>query len=568
MNEDVKNLIPSISNGIMTTPRKRPQESKNAIAKISNRIADATFSTINTIGRTVDSLISVFAPQTALNRIQARHVIRSFDAAATDRTAADVDYRRTDADSELRSKRIRIMAVSREEQRNDPGFSNGLRTSADNVIGDDQSEEGIQIFPDTGDENANQIIHDRWKEDKKKIDLNGRWHFTDLMRQAENSWNVSGEVLGIIHEIGALGSDIPFSIEMLEPDQLPTSNETWSSGAYAPFSPMESGGYLLDGIEYDKHWRIVAYNLLEFHPGNEFLFQPLQTRRVPVQRVIHYFEPMRPKQARGVPFACSGLNSIYNSNEMMKSEILASRAQTNFPIHFMQKPGPLPFNSNGGSAPVYDSSGNPVDQIQTLSYTYGDAEPIMLKNERVNSQFIGAMEFEMRRSALAMHMSPSSYAKDSKGLNFSSLREDKMEDRRGYRYKQGAHARYFIEKFWPLYIRALVLKGILEVESIEHFKELCKCEIAMADWGYVNPEQEVKADAYAVAMGKMLPSEMIGKRRWKEHVKKYAIEVDMAENAGLDFAWMQGETPGSKKSENDPNADALGDNPAKKKKVA
>ncbi len=249
---------------------------------------------------------------------------------------------------------------------------------------------------------------------------------------------------------------------------------------------------------------------------------------------------------------------------MMKSEVLASRAQTNFPIHFKQIPSALPFNASGNSSPVYDSAGNPVEQIQTQMYTYGDSEPIMLKNERVNSQFIAAMEFEARRGGCSMNMSSSSYAKDSKGLSFSSLREDKMEDRRGYRYKQGAHARYFIEKFWPLYIRALVLKGILEAKSIADFQNLCKCEIAMCDWGYVNPEQEVKADGYAVAIGKKLPSELIGKRRWKEHVKRYADEVKVAKDAGLEFAWGEGETPGSKKSS---GADFNGDEPVQKKKA-
>lgn len=556
MNEDVKNLLPDITDGITIIARPKPAAKQTRIAEtISNKAQNV----VSSIGRTVDSLISVFAPQTALNRIHARLAIRSFDASNIDRTTADVDYRRTDSDSELRSRRQRLMSISREEQRNDAFFSNGVRTLRNNVIGDDQSEEGISIRANVikangeTDEEMNALIDEMWAKDKDKIDLIGRWKFNEIMSLAQNSFVISGEVLGIIHDVAALGSDLPFSIEMLEPDHLPTSNEAWSSGAYAPFAPIknEKGsttGYILDGIEYDTYRRIVAYHVLQFHPGNEFMFQPLQTKRVPIQRVIHYFEPNRPEAARGAPFASSGLSPIFNTNELIKSEMQAARAQTCFPIHFKTIPSALPFTSNGSGAPVYDSAGNPVEQIQTSMYTYGDSEPTMMRSERVNAQFVPFVQFEGMRAGCAMNMSRSSYMKDATGLNLSSMREDKIEDRRGYSWFQGMHSRYFIQKFWPRYIRALVLKGRINVKSMDDFERLCGHEIGMPEWGYVNPEQEIKADEIAVAMGKKLPRDLIGKRPYKDHCKKFAEDIEEARKAGLNFAWFEGETAGSKKS--------------------
>lgn len=556
MIELFQNLVPAIDAGLTTTARTRPAAPSRSITKeIRNRVAGFSRS----VESAVDSVVGLFSPQSALTRVQCRQAIRSYDAAATDRTTTDIDYRRTDSDSELRSRRIRIMSLSREEQRNDPFFANGLRTSRNNVIGDDESEEGvavraaIKLASGEADEKNNKIVDDCWDEYKDKIDLNGRWHFNEILSVNHNGFMTSGESLGVIHDIPATGSDIPFSIELLETDHLPTSNEMWSSGAYAPFAPiktgsgMATGGYILDGIEYDSNRRIVAYHILPIHPGNEFMFQPIQTRRVPIARVIHYFEPLRPEQARGVPFAASGLSSIYNSNELIKAELDAQRAQTNFPIHFKQVPSTLPFNPSG--AAVYDSSGNPVNQVQRSSYTYGPDEPIMLKSDRASTQLVALLKHTGMQAGAAMNMSPSSYMKDSAGLNFSSLREDKMEDRRGYRFLQGLHARYFIKKMWPMFIRALVISGKLIVKSIEDFTRFTKCEVSMPDWGYVNPEQEIKADAYAVAMGQKLPSQIVGKKgRFEHFVKQYAKEVDLCESEGLDFAFMQGELPGNKKS--------------------
>lgn len=563
-----KPLLP-IKTGLTTTARKRPA-GQSPVAKMSRVVSEKALSAIHAFGRAVDHTISVFAPSIALKRVQSRMMIRSFDAATTSRTNYDVDYRRTDADSELRNKRIRLMGISREEQRNDPFFSNGLRTSRNNVIGDDQSEDGIKITANTGNEKLDVIINDFWQQYKNRIHLRGRWHFNELISLAHNSFMLSGEALNVISDIKPKGSDLPFSIEDLEPDHLPTSNEMWSSGAYAPFVPGPDGGSIRDGVEYDAEWRIQAYHILPFHPGNEFLFQPITTRRVPVERVIHYFEAVRPEQARGVPFAVAGLNSIYNSNELIKSEMNAARLQANIPIHFETAPSAMPFNSGANSNPVMDGDGNPVYQIQTGTYTYGPSKPTMMKSERVNAQFVPFCRFEGMRGGAAMNMSPSSYMKDSSGLNFSSLREDKMEDRRGYANLQGYHARYFIEKMWPWFIRALAITDKIqipdEIFDFEKFaaSKICRVNVAMPSWGYVNPEQEVKADGYAIATGIKLPSETIGRRDWKGHCEQYKKEVDEAKANGLTFAWMEGETAGSKKSSGE-DLDSAGVQGEKKK---
>lgn len=59
-------------------------------------------------------------------------------------------------------------------------------------------------------------------------------------------------------------------------------------------------GSLVDGLEFDTLGNVVAYHVLNFHPGSNFRVSALDYRRVDSAQVVHWFRTQRPGQHRGV----------------------------------------------------------------------------------------------------------------------------------------------------------------------------------------------------------------------------------------------------------------------------
>jgi capsid protein len=83
-------------------------------------------------------------------------------------------------------------------------------------------------------------------------------------------------------------------LQVLEPDYLDLHrNGVVTAG----------GGQIIDGIEFDKQGRRVAYWLFTSHPGSARLMTTqFASVRVPADRVLHIYRVDRPGQVRGVPW--------------------------------------------------------------------------------------------------------------------------------------------------------------------------------------------------------------------------------------------------------------------------
>jgi len=257
------------------------------------------------IGRAVDSVIGIFAPRAAAERMALRGLLRGYDAANASRLTGNRRTSFKDADSELNGKMNRIRSFSREECRNNGFARNAKRSHKNNVIGDADTGQGVTVdaavlnADGTPNEAVNRELARLWECYRDKLDLKGFWGFTDLCSVADHELFESGEVLGVFRDVGSLGSDLPFSIELIEADRLPMTSETLGLGPYGKYPVVNPDGspgenWIRHGIEYDNLGRRVAYHICKDHPGNEYAFASvLQTTRFPVENVIHYFAPDR-----------------------------------------------------------------------------------------------------------------------------------------------------------------------------------------------------------------------------------------------------------------------------------
>ena len=84
---------------------------------------------------------------------------------------------------------------------------------------------------------------------------------------------------------------IPLQLEILESDYIDTTMHDRS---------LDNGNTLIQGIEFDKKGKRVAYHLYDEHPSTTGSYNSLKSRRHKASDVIHLYREDRPGQVRGI----------------------------------------------------------------------------------------------------------------------------------------------------------------------------------------------------------------------------------------------------------------------------
>jgi capsid protein len=548
---------------------------------------------IDKVGGFVSGALSIVAPERAFHMERSRQAflsVRGYDAFNKSRLTQHRVMTNRDADSEMNGKLSRIRSFAREEVRNNGFARNMVRARRHNVVGDSDTGQGITIDPAvTGADGkpnveANKKLKALWKLYKDRIELTGRWGEQDLYSLAESELFVGGEVLAVFHDKPAQGSDLPFSVEMIEPDRLPTSMETLGGGtgvidmnlvnqdintsdpsalqfAGQQFgSPTIPWGEVLvvgkdgkpevhtikHGIEYGTDHQIVAYHILKDHPGNQYALQNhFATVRVPASHVIHYFEPDRAEQTRGVSGLTAALPLLADLRDLITWELIAVKMAACFGVHVEGgSMNPLLNQANttqGG--PLTDAYGNPVTQLQPGLLTMGQGKITQLQGARPGGTFLPFFQSLLRFACAGADMGFSTTAKDYTGGSFSSLRQEALEDRRGYRAIQGLHVRHLCIPIWKRFVRACALKGLINAEAYFADPERwSQCYVNTPGWDYVNPLQEATAEAVMVTNGFKTLDEVTNNSNMEpgERLQSLAAYKAAAELMGLTMPWAYG----------------------------
>lgn len=478
----------------------------------------------NRVGSFIDNCVALVSPAAGIKRQIQR---RGYEAFNQNRLTGNRLTQIKDSDSELNGKLPRIRAFAREEVRNNGFARNAKRTRRDNVIGDADVGQGVTIDPavqqlgsEAHDDTLNALLKSLWTANRDHLELTGKWGFTDLGALADKELFEAGEVLAIIHDKAAPGSAIPFSIEMLEADRLPMNNE-----AFQPRNPygemaiqvpkgVDKNGetvfetvyhHVRHGIEYGPAKQIVAYHILKYHPGNQYnLGAVLATERVLADRVIHYFDPDRAEQTRGVSDMVAGLPLIADLRDLFSWELVGAKVQACFGVHFGG--GGVP-NQAYPSGPLVngvprDANGNITTQLQPGMVTEGPSQASFYQGNRPGGSFEPFTKFLLRAFGAAIGMGYSTVAKDYSNGSYSSLRQEALEDRRGYRTAQGLHVRHFYHRIWRRFVRACAIAGLIDRKAFyEDPERFYRCHVNVPGWSYVNPLQEAQAEVLQLANG-------------------------------------------------------------------
>jgi len=276
------------------------------------------------VGSLLNDLIAPLAPGLALKRevaLAQRAMLRSqmghYNGAGRSARGSDFRRNRTDAVEAARYDRQPISLIARDMLRNNPRARRIVRQLRNQVVG-----AGIQPAVHWG--RAGEVIAPEGRRDLDLLkglirrhclatdfDTEGMLTLFGMQGLAFSTLVSDGEVLLRRRRRGASdGLTLPFQVQILEADYLD----------HLVDGDLPNGNYAVQGIEFDRIGRRVAYHLYPEHPGG-FRGLARSSRRVSAENIIHAFDVARPGQQRGVSWLAPVITKLHELDKYQEGQI-------------------------------------------------------------------------------------------------------------------------------------------------------------------------------------------------------------------------------------------------------
>ena len=265
-----------------------------------------------------------------------------------------------------------------------------------------------------------------------------------MERLAARTWLRDGEVFGqmvtgrrpdLEH-----GSDVPLSIELIEPDLLPHDLDDAARG-------------LRQGIERNAWGRPRAYHFLTQHPGDLYSLATPRTVRRPAENVLHVRLCDRIGQLRGVSVFASIITTLQDLYEYEDSERVAAKLGANLVMKITR-----------GSADMYDPRADRADDLNvyktesgmTVLHTEVGEDSQLYDPKRPNPNTEGFVNGQLRRVAAGAGLSYSAVSRNYNGT-YSAQRQELVENWPHYHALTGMFVAQWSRPAWQEFVKWFAL---------------------------------------------------------------------------------------------------------------
>lgn len=408
---------------------------------------------------------------------------RSYYAANTGRLFADyVDSQRS-ADSELHPVISRMRARSRDLARNNEYARRYLNLLKTNVVGQHGFKLQVKALDPRGvlDTDGNSAIESAFKTWGKRgnCTADGKMSWVDVQKMVMEGLARDGEVFIIKHRSNSFHDT--FALEFIEPDQVDEEKN----------ERLDNGREIRMGVELDKFRRPIAYHLLTSHPGDYDFASMVKSpkhKRVPAEKVIHIFMPLRAGQTRGEPWMSPAMASIKQLDGWREASIVAARMGAS-KMGFFTSPAGDGFVADemDGNVPMIDAQPGTFHQLPT-GVNFETFDP-----QYPTSEFDSFHKSVLKGVASALGVSYTSLANDLEATSYSSIRQGALEERDFYRNVQQIMIDHFVRPVYEAWLSAA-----MEVESVfmpmSTFDKFSQAsEFRGRAWNWVDPMKEMNA---------------------------------------------------------------------------
>ena len=188
--------------------------------------------------------------------------------------------------------------------------AHGVQTFADVLMPD--GPPGERDTDDAFNFEADELFQ-RWSEEE--ADAEGKFSWAHLQWQHFSEALARGGSLLLEVSDDNPKRSVPLCYQLLEYEQLDVSKDRPAT---------DGSNRIVNGIEFDRRNRPVAYYIYGVHPYDNFSGGSLDSVRVPASRVIHTYFPDRPSENIGVTLFTANVQSARDLDWYLGNELTAA----------------------------------------------------------------------------------------------------------------------------------------------------------------------------------------------------------------------------------------------------
>lgn len=448
----------------------------------------------------IDRLTLPFAPRWTLERIRARtaagHLVRHYEAAQIGRRTSGWNRNRGDANAVTATALAELRMHARDLVRNTGWARRGRQVIANSTV-------GWGIVPRPSGPLAARAA-EVWKSwaNAPTCETSGRHTFYSVQALVMRTVAESGECL--IRRRPRREEDglpVPLQLQVLEPDFLDTSKD---------LAVGESGGPIIQGVEFDAVGRRKAYWLFPEHPGGSR--SAGVSKRVPAADVAHVYLVERPGQVRGPSWFGAAIVPLKDLDAYEDAELMRQKIAACFAAFVTDVDGAA---SGIGEQSATDAL---VETFEPGMISYLPPGKDVVTSNPPTVVESGFTTRHLRKVAAALGITYEDLTGDYSNVNYSSARMARLSFAANVRDWQ-----------WNMLVPQLCMPVWGWVMEAAQLADLIS-EVPPTDWTapplpMIDPDKEADGYLKSVQTGMMTPSEMVREQggdpetHWDEYAK-------------------------------------------------
>jgi len=355
--------------------------------------------------------------------------------------------------------------------------------------------------------------------------VDAKMSWADIQKFVIESLARDGEVIVIKHR-GARFKD-GYAIEFLEPDQLDEEKN----------EKLDNGNEVRMGVELDKFRKPIAYHFLTYHPGDyDYTTKTVSPKhlRLPADRVIHIFKPLRAGQTRGEPWMAAAIPSLKQLGALREAAIINARIGAS-KMGFFVSPGGDGFvpDDMDDAVPIMTAEPGTFHQLPQ-GVDFKSFEP-----KYPSTEFDAFHTAILRGIASALSVSYASISNDLERTSYSSVRQGALEEREAYREMQTFMIDHFVRPTFEGWLESAMELGTigLPIRQFERFSDASHWQ--GRGWNWVDPLKESRAIIDALEAGIISLQDAANHygKDAEDLLSQLAKDKELAEQFGIQYAY-------------------------------
>ena len=402
-----------------------------------------------------------------------------------------------------------------------------------------------------------------WADNKENCDAIGMNTFAGMQQLAITNMLPNGDIFSVFQRDFNTTPMNPYSLRlhMIEADRICTPfNMRLVPGGMKTDGKAKNGNRIYDGVEVDKHGKVVAIYICNIYPNqmlreaNKIKFQrvELKSSRTGLLNFVHIMDSERPDQYRGVSYLAPVIEPMLNITRYTQSEVIGAMIQSWFTAWIKTDTNPAELPIAEASYGDDDNPDIPPDRNisdNSNEYEMGPGNVLHLgTNEDVKfgAPSIPTPGFDTFVKVLCKEIGaalniPYDVLMKEFNASYSASRAALMEAWEAFRMRRAMLVERFCQPVYETWLAEAVALGRISAPGF-FTDPIIRAAWCKAEWlgpvqGQLDPTKEVKADILAVQHGFKTHEQVTreyGGGDWQENVERLKDENQMLKEAGTD----------------------------------